>query len=78
MRVACMCAHTYFISSCTVTCGFASAASFRAAYMSEERSTLVRKRSVPSDSDCPASGPQVIGNEFLLQLPAGHDPHFRQ
>lgn len=26
--------------------------------------TLVGKRSVPSDSDCPASGPQVIGNAF--------------
>lgn len=46
--------------------------------MVEESSILVGKRSVLSDSECPASGPQVIGNAFPVQLPAGPDPHFKQ
>jgi hypothetical protein len=46
--------------------------------MVSESFTLAGKRSVLSDSDCPASGPQVIGNAFPVQLPVGPDPHFKQ
>lgn len=66
----CMCAHTHMHVLGLFMNILHVALQFRAIHMVEESSTLVGNRS--------ASGLQVTGNAFPVQLLAGPDPHLKQ